>query len=123
MKETQEIPRERWSDYLNALSNRTKDLPVRIEVEGQDLGDQTLAQQLPLVGISCELKGSEKNAIEVTLGRKEQGSSNITHMIENPEHIYVEESDGGKVRCLDIETRAKVKTLIFFAEEQQKLTR
>lgn len=123
MKETQEIPRERWSDYLNALSNRSKDLPVRIEVEGQDLGDQMLAQQLPLVGISCELKGSEANAIEVTLGKKEQGSANITHMIEDPERLYVEETENGQVRCLDIETRAKVKTLIFFAENQQTVNR
>ena len=115
MAETTEIPRERWQEYLDALSNRSKQTPVRIRVESQELGDQQLAGRMPLVGISCEEKGSDANAIEVTLGGPEKDFPNITHYIQGPERVFVEEGTNGQVRCLDIES-AKVKTLIFFPE-------
>lgn len=111
-RETLEIPREAWGDYLNALSNREHDHPVIVRVEGQEVGDQVLAEHVPLVGISVEKKGSEANAIELTLAHRDQRSLN--HMIQSPEHVYVEESASGEVVCLDIEDTARVKTLIFF---------
>lgn len=110
--ETLEIPREAWGDYLNALSNREHDHPVIVRVEGQEIGDQVLAEHVPLVGISVEKKGSEANAIELTLAHQDQRSLN--HMIQAPEHVYVEESANGEVMCLNIEDRARVKTLVFF---------
>jgi hypothetical protein len=85
---------------------------VIVRVEGQEVGDQVLAEHVPLVGISVEKKGSEANAIELTLAHRDQRSLN--HMIQSPEHVYVEESANGEVVCLDIEDRARVKTLVFF---------
>lgn len=111
-RETLEIPREAWADYLNALSNREHDHPVRIRIEGTEVGDQVLADSMPLVGISMELKGSAANAIEVTLAHEDQ--QNMTHMIQTPEHLYVEAGADGNVMVLDIEDKARVKTLIFF---------
>jgi Family of unknown function (DUF5335) len=111
-RETLEIPREAWAGYLDALSNREHDHPVRIRIEGTEVGDQVLADGMPLVGISLERKGSEANAIEVTLAHEDR--QNLTHMIQTPEHVYVEEGDNGQVMVLDIEDTMKVKTLIFF---------
>ena len=113
MSDTLEIPRERWADYLNALGNRELNHGVRIRTEGPELGDQPLAEALPLVGISLEQKGSEAGAIEITLGRST--GENYTHVIARPTHMYVEQ-EGEMVRCLDIEDNARVKTLIFFDE-------
>lgn len=110
--ETLEIPKEAWADYLNALSNRVHDRPVRVRIEGTDMGDQVLAEQVPLVGISLEQKGSEAGAIELTLAHEDR--TNLTHMIQSPAHVYAEEGDAGEVVCLDIEDTASVKTLIFF---------
>lgn len=111
---TNEIPKERWSDYLNALSNRLKNHPVQVRVEGESTGDQPLSSELPLLGISCEKKGSEADAIEISVAG--QDLKNLTHLVEHPEHIYVKEAANGEVACLDIEDRTKVKTLIFFTE-------
>lgn len=111
-RETLEIPREAWGDYLNALSNREQDHPVIVRIEGQELGDQVLAEHVPLVGISMEKKGSEAHAIELTLANQDRG--NLTHMIQTPEHVYAEEGQNGEVVCLNIEDKAHVKTLIFF---------
>lgn len=113
MAETLEIPKERWNDYLSALSNRECRHPVSIKIEGREVGDQTLADHLPLVGISCELKGSMQNAIEITVGSSDQP---VTHYVETPTKVYVEEADNGNVQCLDIEDSAQIKTLIFFDE-------
>lgn len=114
MRGTNEIPKERWADYLNALSNRLKNHPVEVRIEGHESGDQPLSSNLPLLGISCEKKGSEADAIEISLAG--QDLKNMTHLVEHPERIYVQEADNGEVACLDIEDRAKVKTLIFFSE-------
>ena len=111
-RETVEIPREAGGDYLNALSNREHDHPVRVRIEGTEVGDQVLAEMVPLVGISLEKKGSEANAIELTLAHEDQ--RNMTHMIQSPERVYAEEGEAGQVICLDIEDQARVKTLIFF---------
>ncbi|HVP62912.1 MAG TPA: DUF5335 family protein [Myxococcaceae bacterium] len=116
MRKTIEIPRERWAKYLDDLSNREQDHPVRIEVEGQELGDQALSTKLPLMGISLEEKGSEKDAIEITVADRGKGQT-LTHLIERPEHVYVEQ-EGDRVRCVDIENRAHVKTLIFFEDRR-----
>ena len=94
--ETLEIPREAWADYLCALSNREQAHPVRIRIEGRDVGDQVLANCLPLVGISMEQKGSEASAIEVTVAHEDQ--RNLTHLIRTPERVYAEEGDDGQVR-------------------------
>lgn len=117
MPETLEIPKERWNDYLSALSNRECRHPVSIKIEGRDVGDQTLADHLPLVGISCEVKGSMHDAIEITVGNHDQP---VTHYVASPAKVYVEEAANGAVQCLDIEDSAQIKTLIFF-DEWQKL--
>lgn len=110
---TREIPRDAWSQYLATVSGLRAQHPVKVRVDGAELGDQALAECLPLVGISLEEKGSEADAIELTVAGP-AGQDNLTHLIEHPERVYVEEDDAGQVKVLDIEGPAKVKTLVFF---------
>ncbi len=115
MHHTREIPREVWSDYLNLLSNITRSQWVRIEADGLELGEQTLAQRLPLIDISLAEKGSDRGAIELTVGRP---GEEITHRIFRPDHIYADESESGELECLNIEDAERTKTLIFFEPAQ-----
>lgn len=115
MHHTREIPREGWADYLLLLSTIERDQQVRIKAEGPELGDQTVAWNLPLVEISVEEKGSEAGAIEVTVGRP---GEELTHRILRPEHVWAEESDHGELECLDIEDADHVKTLIYFESRE-----
>ncbi|NTX05319.1 DUF5335 family protein [Myxococcus sp. CA051A] len=111
---TREIPREGWADYLALLSTMEKEHPVRIEVEGMELGDQPLAEGLPLVEISLEEKGSDKGVVEIIVGGP---GGEITHRIQKPERIYADESESGELECLDIESSEdNTKTLIYFGE-------
>ncbi|MFY1827301.1 DUF5335 family protein [Myxococcus fulvus] len=111
---TREIPREGWADYLALLSNMEKEQPVRIEVEGMELGDQPLASGLPLVEISLEEKGSGRGVVEIIVGGP---GGEITHRIPKPDHIYADESESGELECLDIESSEdNTKTLIYFGQ-------
>ena len=115
MHYTREVPREVWSDYLTLLSSITQAQCVRIEAGSVELGEQTLAQRLPLVDISYEEKGSGRGSVEVTVGRP---GEEITHRILHPGHIYADESESGELECLAIEDDESTKTLIFFEPSQ-----
>lgn len=111
MHHTREIPREVWSDYFTLLSGITRSQCVRIEAGSTEIGEQQLAQRLPLIDISFVEKGSGRDAIEVTVGRP---GEEITHRIFHPERIYADESESGELECLDIENEGHTKTIIFF---------
>jgi hypothetical protein len=113
---TREIPREGWFDYLTLLSSIERDHWVRLEAEGPELGGQTMASRLPLVDIAIDEKGSDRGAIEVTVGRP---GEEITHRILHPEHVYAGENDSGDLECLDIEDVDHVKTIIYFEPQAQ----
>ncbi len=115
MHHTREIPREVWSDYLTLLSSMNRTQSVRIEAGGMQLGEQQLAQRLPLLSISLEEKGSGQGTIEVTVGRP---GEEITHRIFHPTRLYADESESGELECLDIEDAEHTKTLIFFEPAQ-----
>jgi hypothetical protein len=111
MHHTREIPREVWSDYLTLLSSITRSQCVRIEAGSPEIGEQHMADRLPLIDISFAEKGSDEGAIEVTVGRP---GEEITHRIFHPDHIYADENESGELECLDIEDAEHTKTLIFF---------
>ena len=121
MHHTREIPRERWAEYLSLLSNVTRAQSVRIEADSTEIGEQQLAQRLPLLSISLEQKGSSRGSIEVTVGRP---GEEITHRIAKPQRLYADESESGELECLDIEDASHTKTLIFFepAQPAEELT-
>lgn len=110
--QTREIPREEWGSFLEALSKKEAEHPVRLEVEGADLGSQTIGESLKLIRIGLEKKGSEAGSLAIAV-QSDQGL--LEHTIERPEHLYLEESDSGSLECIDIEDASRVKTLIQFA--------
>jgi hypothetical protein len=114
MHHTREIPRDGWFDYLSRVARSEREHLVRIEATSSELGDQPLAQRLPLVDIALDIKGSDAGAIEVTVGRP---GDEITHRIMKPDHLYADEGENGELECLDIEDLDHVKTLIFFEPE------
>jgi Family of unknown function (DUF5335) len=115
MARTRDIPREQWANFFTMLARELQDHPIRIEVEGRELGDQEMDRMLPLVDIAFEKKGSEAGDIEVTVTT---GSKTDTHghFVDKPNQVYVMESDAGEVECIAIEAGENEKTLIYFEE-------
>jgi hypothetical protein len=111
MSLTVEIPRESWGQWLDDLSKRAREHPVRIEVIDREVGDQEMAQFLPLIGVSLEKEGSEAGEVEIAVA---SGQADLDHRIEKPARIFVEASDQGVLECLDIEDVGGGKTLVYF---------
>lgn len=112
MARTQEIPKTQWVVYLSELSTRHRERSVILRLESGTIGDQVLAEGLPLLGISLEEKGPSADAIEITVAKN--GSTSFCHLIDGPQRIYVQEGDDGRPQCMDIEDRQGQKTLLFF---------
>lgn len=112
MSRTREIPRREWQKYLDDLSRRERDHGVRIELDEKDQGSQIVAGKMPLLGISCETKGSQAGALDISVTRS-NGQDEFTHRLEGTRRIYAEEADDGHIQCLDIENDSG-RTLIYF---------
>lgn len=107
MSRTREVPQTQWNEFL---SNLTEGHPrVRVQINGEELGDQQLVKRAALRRFEVDQKGAEGQAIELEVGSAEEVFS---HRIERPEHIWVEESDDGVPKVVNIEDGAHTKTLI-----------
>src|SRR5437588_11763565 len=112
MAVTIELPRERWEKDLGVFSRRNTGRPIRLEVDippGE--GEPVLAEHQPLLGIDFDPKGSEAPAIEITVGPTAGVEPrSMTHVINDPLHIWVEEDPDGLGVALSIASREEGQT-------------
>jgi hypothetical protein len=112
METTREIPRKDWGTFFEDFSRSHRDHPVRVEVSGQDLGEQRLGEELALMGVGLETKGSAKGDIDIALRLKAPDGA-MDHRIARPQRIYLEEDPEAGRLCLDIEDAENHKTLLY----------
>lgn len=106
---TIDIPKEKWTQFLDDLSRRRFGWATKIEVLDEAVGDQILSENLPLNGVTCSEK-SGKPEIEIAVG--DTAAQHQTHTITNPAKIqYLDEGDffGG---VIEIEDAEKAQTLV-----------
>ncbi len=122
MLHTFEIPRARWATFLHLLERRAAGRPVRVEVVGRGLGDQEMANRLPLRGLELETKGSERGDVTVLAGTDDDPHD---HRIDDATRLYVANNELAETEWVSIEERAGGRKLIHFehlpalpAEEQ-----
>jgi hypothetical protein len=108
----EEIPREQWIRFFDDFSKRHQGWIVTLEVLGQDLGDQEHASQLPLVGISADLKDREIS-INVLVGDRPE--THLTHIINTPGRVFAKEPEEPAHEALEIESGDGTKTLLSFS--------
>lgn len=107
-----EIPRREWVEFLDSFSRQHEGWLVTVEVLGAEIGAQVEAQELPLQGITAELKGGDEDAISVILGGG--ATERVTHNITGPTHVRVEQTEEGADMTLQIESGDGVTTLVRF---------
>ena len=79
---TQQIPRAEWKNFFDSLSRHgeLEKKSAEIEVLGLNLGDQIVADWVPMYGLSYD---SRSDTLEVDL-------KDHMHRIHHPERLYVE---------------------------------
>ncbi len=108
-----EIPRSQWREFFDNFSRQHQGWLTTIEVAGGELSeDQLEATELPFQGISADSKGSDPDAIEVTVGGDE--TDEITHIVHNAARVVFEQTASGGHEGLDIESASGEKTSLRF---------
>jgi len=109
--QTRDIPREQWIKFLDDFSRSHEGWIVTLEVLGSDIGDQEEANNLPLVGISADVKARE-NRVEIIVGGRPD--ADVTRFIERPKHVWVKESTLPGDEAIEVEAEDGIKTILNF---------
>ena len=109
--QTRDIPREQWIRFFDDFSKNHEGWIVTMEVLGADIGDQEEANNLPLVGISADVKARE-NRVEIIVGGRPD--VDLTRFIERPKHVWVKEPRAPGDEAMEIESEDGIKTILNF---------
>ena len=91
--ETQTIPEDQWIDFFDRFSRDHAGWSATIQVLDPQSGPQNVAENLPLVGISFDIKGSRPCAVEISAG--EDPERHVNHVVDLPLCIReAQEPDG-----------------------------
>jgi len=112
MNFTREIPRSEWGPFLEAFTRRNLDRPATVQVLGPRLGAQYEARRLALQGIFLE---RSRTTITIVLG---EAPTLVEHPIGLPIHVWVETSDQGVEKTIEIEESDLTKTIVQLARRE-----
>ena len=79
------MPKAEWRTFFDGMSNALLGKWAEIEVVSLDMGDQIVAEWVPLLGITYD---SGDDLLDVALDRS-------SHLIRHPRNIVVEETSSG----------------------------
>jgi Family of unknown function (DUF5335) len=83
---TQELPRETWRPYFDALSRTLGTVEATVEVVGRDLGAQIEAERLVLTGITYD---DRDDVVVIGLDAPGKPEEDLEHMVDHPRRIMV----------------------------------
>ncbi|MEW6736844.1 MAG: DUF5335 family protein [Acidobacteriota bacterium] len=109
---TREIPRNEWPAFFDDFSRNYQGWTVTVEILNPNIGAQVEAHELPLEGITVDLKEDGKDEISIIIG--EAPEDHVTHNILVPIHVWVEQTDKGDVEALQIESESGITMLLRF---------
>lgn len=110
MQETREIPREDWNSFFSRFSNDHETQLVAVEVMGREIGAQVEGRTLLLSGISSADDAGQSLALMFDSINGEH----LTHMVNKPTHIWVQQAADNTDEALEIESADGTKTLVRF---------
>jgi hypothetical protein len=103
-----EIPRGSWTPFLDSFSRQHELWRVSMEIVNSGSEAHALIRESPLIGISTA--GSDVSII----WRDPDSVETNTRVIENPAHIWLEQTENGAHKALLIESLEGVRTVLSF---------
>jgi hypothetical protein len=85
MSQLLSVPQSEWRPFFDRMSKALLGKRAEIEVASLDLGDQIVAEWVPMLGITYD---SRDDLLDVALDR-------ANHLIRHPREILVEEAPAG----------------------------
>jgi hypothetical protein len=110
--QTKEIPKDEWPKFLDNFSRTHEGWLVTLEIVGTELGAQVQERELALQGIVDDWDEIHGDQIVIMFGEK--ADDHITHRIENPTQVSLEQTDGGADVALAIKSADGVMALLRF---------
>src|SRR5262252_4805778 len=113
---TRELERASWAAYFDSIAPSVEGMLVTVELMGEQLGDQTDVERLPVQAISYDPRD---DVLEVAVGgRGTRYPVVLRHFISNPTAISVEESPEGTPSAILVTDPSGVRTLIRLFEPE-----
>jgi hypothetical protein len=103
---TRNVPQTEWRPFFDVLSKTLAGNRVEVEAASLDLGDQVVADWLPLVGITYD---SHNDLLDISM----QGAEHFSHLIRHPRTVAVQQEDGG-VKSIAVTTDDGVEEILTF---------
>jgi hypothetical protein len=103
MTNSRTIPQAEWRTFFDVLSKAVAGKQVQIEAASLELGDQVVAEWLPLLGVTYD---SHDDLFDVALG-----GLKLDHLIRYPREVFVQEGPSG-VELIAVMTEDGVKQLL-----------
>ena len=112
---TRELAPEEWAAFFDAFSRRFRGRHMTIEVAvAADADFRTLADRLPLLGITSEPAAAPTESIQVMLG--DSPVQNVVHVIRQPSRVLVAQVSNGEDDRLTIESATGETTRVDFGQ-------
>jgi hypothetical protein len=108
---TIEIPKETWQTYFNDLGRIYRGWGATIEVLAGELGEQPVAKEMPLQGMSYEYKGGSM-ACDVLVEVGDAGAPFTTHRIARPRAVRAALTRPGEETDVEIEGEDGTTTIV-----------
>ena len=100
---TRELAPEEWAFFFDGFSRRFRGRRMTLEVAvTADTEARTVADRLPLVGITAEPAAAPADSIQVMLG--ESPVENVVHVVRQPSRVLVAQVRNGEDDRLIIES-------------------
>ena len=106
-----QIKRADWPAFADQFSQDNQGRPVSVEIVSQDLGDERMAEKVPLVAIDFDHQG--QGTFLITVG---EGENTLTHTIPSPETVWLRSDPGGKALALEIMAVDQSMTILRFED-------
>ena len=110
MAQTKKLEQDHWAEYLSMFTNGNRGRMIAIEVEGGEMGSQTLTDAMPLLAIDYDSVNKGDDLV-ITMGLDK---IDFTHTIIDPVEIWELQDDNGKVVSMEVNNRKGEKNIIVF---------
>lgn len=107
----EQIERGNWLAFADQFSEENQGRPVSIEVVGEAVGEEPLAEKIPLMALDYD--PGDQGEILITVNRDDEI---FTHTIAGPTAIWLERSDDGKAIALEVVAEDESRTILRFED-------